>query len=313
MKQGILDIDEMKDSTMKEKKAKKITVISFVVNTLLSAMKLTVGLIGKSGALVADGVHSLSDLATDIIVYVSIRITGKPADARHNYGHGKVENIATVIVSIALFIAGFSIGREGIENIVSFTRGNPIEVPGISVLIAAGVSLIIKEILFRYTIGVGKSIGSDVLVANAWHQRSDALSSLGVLLGAGGAYLLGADFAFLDPVAQIIVSLFIFRAAYKILTPNIGQLVDASLDEDKIETIKEVLDKNIRVRGYHHLRTRKVGSINAVDVHVLVDSRLGIKEAHDISTELECCLKAYIGDDSIISIHIEPDVEAERL
>lgn len=294
-------------------KAGKVTILSFIINSLLSALKLVIGFIGNSGALVADGIHSISDLATDVIVYISLRITSKPADEKHNYGHGKVEIVATVLVSIALFIAGFSIGREGIMEIIGFTRGEITKTPAFIVVIAAAVSLAVKEVLFRHTISVGKSVGSEALIANAWHQRSDALSSLGVLLGAGGAYFLGERFAFLDPAAQIIVSLFIFRAAYKILLPNIGQLVDASLEKDKIESIRRVLDEHEKVCGYHQLRTRKVGTVSVVDVHILVERDLDIKSAHDISTEIECFIKAYIGSDSIISIHIEPNLEAERL
>ena len=225
----------------------------------------------------------------------------------------KSETVATVLVSIALFIAGFSIGKEGITKIIEFSRGGEISVPSIFVVIAAGASLLIKELLFRYTFSLGRKIGSDVLIANAWHQRSDALSSLGVLIGVGGAVLLGSRFAFLDSAAQIIVSLFIFRAAYKILIPNIGQLMDVALDEEKLSLVKSVLDEHPDVKGYHHLRTRRIGSTNAVDVHILVDDSLNIRKAHDISSEIESYMKAYIGEDSLVSIHIEPNNESERL
>jgi len=290
----------------KSKRAKKVTVISFIINCILSAGKLTVGIIGKSGALVADGIHSLSDLITDIIVFISLRITQKPADEKHNYGHGKVETVATVLVSIALFIAGFSIGRDGIEDLVGFFRGETAQSPALIVVLVAAMSLIIKEVLFRYTMRTGKEIGSELLIANAWHQRSDALSSLGVLIGAGGAYLLGNDFAFLDSAAQIIVSIFIFRAAYKILVPNLSQLADAAIDEDEIREIKRILDANPEVREYHNLKTRHVGSLHAVDLHILVEPSLNIKEAHDISTMLECSIKSYLGSDCFVSVHIEP-------
>lgn len=298
---------------MKQSKAGKITIISFIINTLLSTLKLVVGFIGNSGALIADGVHSLSDLATDVIVFISLQITKKPADEKHNYGHGKVETVATVLVSVALFIAGFSIGKDGITKIIGFSKGAEIAIPTLIVVIVAGISLLVKETLFRFTITIGRKEGSDALIANAWHQRSDALSSLGVLIGVGGALVLGPRFAFLDSVAQIVVSLFIFRAAYKILVPNIGQLVDASLDEEKIALIKSVFDSHPSVQDYHHLRTRRIGSTKAVDVHILVDSKLDIRTAHDISTELECSLKAYIGDNSLVSIHIEPNDKKQRL
>jgi cation diffusion facilitator family transporter len=298
---------------MKQSNAGKITIVSFIINTLLSTLKLVVGFLGNSGALIADGVHSLSDLATDVIVFISLQITKKPADEKHNYGHGKVETVATVLVSVALFIAGFSIGKDGITKIVEFSKGAEITIPTLMVVIVAGISLLIKETLFRFTITIGKKEGSDALIANAWHQRSDALSSLGVLIGVGGALILGQRFAFLDAAAQIVVSLFIFKAAYKILIPNIGQLVDASLDEEKIALIKSVFESHPRVQDYHHLRTRRIGSTKAVDVHILVDSKLDIRTAHDISTELESSLKAYLGENSLVSIHIEPNDKKQRL
>lgn len=286
--------------------AKRVTVLSFIINCILSLGKVLTGVIGRSGAMIADGIHSLSDLITDIIVYISLRITQKPADEKHNYGHGKIETVATVMVSIALFIAGFTIGRDGIEDLIAFSQGERNAAPGLIVVIAAAVSLIVKELLFRYTISTGRKIGSEVLIANAWHQRSDALSSLGVLLGAGGAYILGSEFAFLDSAAQIVVSLFIFRAAYKILVPSLGQLADEAIDEDEIIQIKKILENNAGVLDYHHLRTRHVGSLHAVDVHILVKPDLNISDAHDISTIIEFEIKSILGKDCFVSVHIEP-------
>ena len=288
------------------KKARKVTVISFIINCILSAGKIIIGIIGTSGALIADGIHSLSDLITDIIVFISLKITQKPADEKHNYGHGKVEIVATVLVSVALFIAGFTIGRDGIEDLVGFFKGDTSQTPALIAVIAAAMSLIIKEALFRYTMKTGKEIGSEILIANAWHQRSDALSSLGVLIGAGGAWLLGSRFAFLDSAAQIIVSLFIFRAAYKILIPNLGQLADAAIDEEEIKEIEKMLKANPNVLDYHHLRTRHVGSLHAIDVHILVNPLLDISAAHDISTMIECEIKSFLGSECFVSIHIEP-------
>lgn len=287
-------------------KAKKATVLSFLINCILSITKLTVGILGKSGALLADGIHSFSDLVTDVIVFISIKITQKPADNSHNYGHGKVEIVATVMISIALSIAGFSIGKDGVMELIDFAKGVPQESPAGMVLIVAAASFIIKEILFRYTISVGKSMGSEVLIANAMHQRSDAWSSLGVLLGAGGAFVLGSGFAYLDSIAQIIVSLFIFRAAYKILVPNIGQLVDAALDKKEIEEIEKILDNNLDIMGYHNMRTRKIGVMYAIDIHVLVEPELNISKAHDISTDIEYKIKERMDKKCLISIHIEP-------
>lgn len=290
----------------KGKTARITTVVSFIVNIILSVGKLIVGIWGKSGAMVADAIHSMSDLVTDVIVFISLKITQKPADEKHNYGHGKVETVATVLVSVALFIAGFSIGRDGIEDLIGFIKGVPHDNPALMVVIAAAISMIVKEILFRYTIKKGKEIGSDVLIANAWHHRSDALSSLGVLIGVGAAYILGSKFSFLDSVAQIIVSLFIFRAAYKILIPNLGQLADEAIDEEEIEQIKKLLDNNEYIKDYHHLRTRHVGSLHSVELHILVNPLLNISDAHDISSIIECEIHNLLGEDCFVSIHIEP-------
>lgn len=290
----------------KGNRAKKVTIISFIINCLLSAGKIVVGFLGKSGALVADGIHSLSDLITDVIVFISIKITSKPADERHNYGHGKVEIVATVLVSVALFIAGFSIGKGGVTNLVGIFKGEEAQSPAFMVVIIAALSLIVKEILFRYTIKTGKEIASEVLIANAWHHRSDALSSLGVLIGAGGAWLLGDSFAFLDSIAQIVVSLFIFKAAYQILIPNLGQLADEAIDEDELEKIKKMLEANTSIFDYHHLRTRHVGNMHAVELHILVNPELNISDAHDISSIIECEIQGILGYDCFVSVHIEP-------
>lgn len=297
----------------KGKRARKATVISFIINSILSIGKLIVGIVGKSGAMVADAIHSMSDLVTDVIVFISLKITQKPADDKHNYGHGKVETVATVLVSIALFIAGFSIGRDGIEDLIGVFKGESSNSPALLVVIVAAASMIIKEILFRYTIRTGKSIGSEVLIANAWHHRSDALSSLGVLIGVGAAYILGSKFSFLDSVAQIIVSLFIFRAAYKILIPNLGQLADAAIDKEEIEKIVNMLDNNKYIRDYHHLRTRHVGSLHAVDVHILVNPLLNISDAHDISSIIESEIHNLLGEDCFVSIHIEPYNDKQKI
>ncbi len=297
----------------KGNRAKKVTVISFIINCLLSTGKLIVGVLGKSGALVADGIHSLSDLITDIIVFISIKITQKPADEKHNYGHGKVEIVATVFVSVALFIAGFSIGKSGVTDLIGFFKGEEAQSPAFMVVIVAALSLIIKEILFRYTIKTGREMASEVLIANAWHQRSDAMSSLGVLIGAGGAWLLGDNFAFLDSVAQIVVSLFIFKAAYKILIPNLGQLADEAIDDDELDQIKKMLDSNTNILDYHHLRTRHVGNMHAVELHILVNPELNISDAHDISSIIECEIQGILGYDCFVSIHIEPFNSTQKI
>ena len=291
---------------MRERKAKKVTIISFITNVLLTSSKLAVGVVGKSGAMVADGIHSLSDLITDIIVYISIHISSKPADSDHNYGHGKFETLATFIVSVALFIAGFSIFRDGATDILNLTKGVVLEMPSSLVLYVAIVSVISKEILFRYTITIGKKIKSDAIIANAWHQRSDAISSLGVLISSLIIYIFGSQYAYFDSIAQILVSLFLFKVAIKILKPALNQLIESSLDEESIIRINKVLKEHNEVLDYHHLRTRKIGNNYSVDVHILVSTKLNVIESHNITIELETKLKQILGDEAFISIHVEP-------
>ncbi len=291
---------------MKEKIAKRTTFINFLVNVILTLGKIIIGSIAKSGALVADGIHSLSDLLTDIIVYVSIHISSKPADADHNYGHGKFETFATLIVSVALFIAGYNIAKSGIIGLIDCFRGNVLPTYGSIVLYVAGISFLSKELIYRYTINKGRKIGSEVVIANAYHQRSDAISSLGVLIAALFIVIAGQSYSFMDPLAQLFVCFFLFKAAYKIFKPSLEVLTEKSLNQDQVQDIKGVLQKNKQVCEFHYLRTRRIGSHHAIDVHVLVESDLSVTDSHQITVELEENFKQLLGQDTIISIHIEP-------
>lgn len=291
---------------MREEKAKKATIVSVIVNILLTVSKIAVGILGKSGAMLADGIHSLSDLVTDIIVFISIRISSKPADDDHNYGHGKFETVATFIVSIALFLAGFNILSNGVTNIYHFIRGGILVKPSSIVLYIAILSILSKEILFRYTMIVGKRITSDAVIANAYHHRSDVLSSIGVLISALIITIFGDRYAFFDSIAEIVVSIFIFNVAVKLIKPSLNQLTDSSMSTENINKVKEVFDKNPAVLSYHHLRTRKIGNQHAIDIHILVKDSLNVNEAHDITVDLELVIKEILGMDTFISIHVEP-------
>lgn len=294
---------------MREKKAKKATSISFVINTILTIAKIITGIIGKSGAMIADGIHSLSDLITDVIVFISIHMSSKPADEDHNYGHGKYETLATFIVGVALFIAGFNIFKDGGTNIINYIKGEPLSIPTSIVLYVALASVIIKEILYRYTIKVGKEINSDAVIANAYHQRSDALSSLGVLISTAIIYIFGSKLVFLDAIAQIVVSLFLFKAAISILKPSLNQLTESSLCEENLHKIKSILEDNEYVLNYHHLRSRKIGSHFALDVHILVDPSLTVVASHDITVDIEQKVREVLDKDALISVHVEPYVQ----
>lgn len=293
--------------------ARKVTFIGLIINVLIALIKLIAGFIGKSSAMIADGIHSLSDFFSDIIVIAGLRLTDKPEDDCHNYGHGKVETLVTVFISFLLMVAGFYILKSGICKIVDVFNGYTLIRPRWIAFFAAILSIVGKEGLYRYTIKAGRKINSSVLIANAWHHRSDSLSSIGTLIGIGGAILLGNKWVILDPIASVIVSIFIFKVGYDIIKPALNELLECSLDNDEINQIKEILNRYSQVKTYHKLRTRRIGRKIAIDVHTLMDKELNIVTAHDIANNIEKDIRVLFGDISIINIHIEPYLEHERL
>ncbi|WP_246552501.1 cation diffusion facilitator family transporter [Vallitalea pronyensis] len=300
-------VEALMDNVLKRGyEARKVTRIGLVINVLIACMKLLAGFFGKSSAMIADGVHSLSDFFSDIIVIAGLRLTDKPEDACHNYGHGKIETLVTVFISCLLMIAGFYIMESGISKMIGVIQGQELLRPGWIAFFAAIFSIVSKEGLYVYTIRAGRRINSPVLIANAWHHRSDSLSSIGTLIGIGGAILLGNKWVILDPIASVVVSLFIFKVGYDIIKPAINELLECSLNNEEINQIKDILDRYSEVKSYHKLRTRRIGRKIAIDVHTLLDKRLNIVEAHDIANLIENDIRALFGDISIINIHIEP-------
>lgn len=300
-------------NSQKYNDVKRITIFSVFINTILSILKITVGIIGKSSALIADGIHSISDFFTDIVAFLGVKFSDKPADESHNYGHGKIEPMATIVISFSLLFAGITIARKGIEDIWGFYKyGKELPVPSFWALIVLIVSIVLKELLFHITLKVGKRNESDVIIANAWHHRTDSLSSLAALVGVGLAYILGSKYAILDPISAIVVSIFILKVAFEVLLPNINQLMDTSLSEEEINRIIEILKENDKVKNYHKLRTRKIGQYRAVEAHVLVDENLSIVEAHNISEVIENKIESIFGEKVFINIHIEPDCDKFR-
>lgn len=299
----------MHQDELRAAKAQKITVIGFIVNGFLTAFKIWAGVAGRSGAMIADGIHSLSDFITDIIVIVGFRFTKKPEDEKHNYGHGKIETVMTIIISLFLILVGFKLFKSGSVNIFSVLKGTTLPSPKIVALIAAIVSILTKEILYRYTVIVGKKINSSALIANAWHHRSDAFSSIGSAIGIGGAVLLGNKWTILDPVASVIVSIFIIKVGVEILFPAVNELLECSLSQTEIDEIKKIITSSNEIKEYHKLRSRKIGNKNAVEFHILVNKNMNVEAAHDIANDIEYKLKELLGIDSIITIHIEPYME----
>jgi cation diffusion facilitator family transporter len=295
---------------IRAKKANKITWIGFFANLILTSVKLIAGIIGNSTAMIADAIHSLSDFTTDIIVLISFKIVRKPPDKDHNYGHGKFETLATTIIGITLFVVGLGILYSSGENIYSaILLKTNLESPRIIALVTALLSMITKEILFRITLKEGEEINSPAVIANAWHHRSDAFSSIGTFIGIGGAILLGDNWRVLDPIAATIVSIFIMKTAYSISIGSIKELLEESLDDSTNKNILKIIENINQVRSPHELKTRKVGNKIIIDIHINVKNNLSIVEAHEINNEIERKIKKIYGDNTIMNIHTEPENE----
>jgi len=288
------------------KTIKNVTLIGSIVNLLLTSGKIIAGIIGKSSAMVADGVHSLSDLVTDIIVLAFIRVSGKERDKNHQYGHGKYETFATMLISFTLLLVGAGIIWSGVKKIIDSMNGTVIEQPGYIALFAALISIIAKEGLFWYTKIIGVKVNSQTMIANAWHHRSDAFSSIGTALGVSGAILLGERWRVLDPIAGIIVSFFILKVAWDIAKPSINELLESSLPEETVNEITEIIEKNSDVKGFHNMKTRRIGDKYAIEFHIEVDKALTVESSHKIASEIEKSIRTRFGNQTHIGIHIEP-------
>ena len=296
----------MKSTESRQKSIYKVTWIGSLVNFLLLAFKFAAGILGHSAALVADAVHSLSDFATDIIVIVFVRISGKPEDEDHKYGHGKYETLATAAIGLILFAVGIGILVNGATSVGDFLKGKVLPAPSIVALIVAAISIISKEILYRYTINEGKKLNSQAVIANAWHHRSDAFSSIGTLIGIGGAIFLGEKWRILDPIAAIVVSGFIMKVAIDLLKPCIDELLERSLPAETEQKILELITSFPEVSSPHHLRTRRIGNHFAIEVHIRMDGQTTLERAHHTATLIERRIKEEFGPETHIGIHMEP-------
>lgn len=296
----------MKDALTREKEIFRITWIGSIVNFLLLIVKFLAGIIGHSAAMVADAVHSLSDFVTDIIVILFVRISGKPEDEGHDYGHGKYETLATAIIGIILFFVGVGILVNGATSVINTLNGKPLAPPSILALIVAGVSIITKEALYQYTVIKGEHLNSQALTANAWHHRSDAFSSIGTLAGIGGAICLGEKWRVLDPIAAIIVSLFIMKVSIKLLKPCVDELLERSLPAETENKILDIILSFSEVSSPHHLRTRRIGNNIAIEVHIRMDGNISLLDAHTLASKIEQRLKAEFGEKTHIGVHMEP-------
>lgn len=290
----------------REKKIRKITLLGSIVNFVLTLFKILAGVYGRSAAMIADGIHSLSDLLSDFVVLIFTHISSKGKDRDHSFGHGKFETLATLIVSVILLVAGAELMSGGVKSIIGAINGEQIPRPGYFALVAALLSIIAKELLYHATIKVGKSVDSPVVIANAWHHRSDAFSSLGSLLGIAGAIALGDRWTFLDPLASCIISIGIMFIAVKMAIPSLAELLETSLPEDIERDIVETASAVNGVKDIHELKTRRNGISFIIDAHITVDSGISIVQAHDIATDVEDVLREKFGVETQINIHVEP-------
>lgn len=294
------------EKSSREKGIYKVTIVGSIVSFLLLVFKFFAGIAGHSAAMLADAVHSLSDFITDIVVIVFVRIAGKPEDKGHDYGHGKYETLATAIIGLLLLCVGFGIFWNGASSIYTFLRGGQLESPGVVALVAALVSIVSKEILYQYTVIQGKKLNSQAVIANAWHHRSDALSSIGTAIGIGGAILLGDHWRVLDPVAAVVVSFFIMKVSVRLLIPCVDELLEKSLPEDVEKEIEQTVLSFPGVSQPHHLRTRRIGNYYAIELHVRMDGKITLEEAHSTATAIENKLKEMFGKGTHVGIHVEP-------
>lgn len=288
----------------REREIYKVTLTGTLVNAVLIVLKFIAGIVGRSSAMVADAVHSLSDFITDAIVLIFVKIAGKPKDKTHEYGHGKYETMASVVIGLILILTGLGLMVDGGNHIIRSLRGEELPRPGMIALIVAVLSIVLKEWLFHYTKRVGKATNSPAVIANAWHHRSDAISSLGTLVGIAGAIFF--NWRILDPIAAVIVSMFIIKSGYDIMRPMVKELLEASLPESQQQEIIKIVKSVDEIKSIRNLRTRRIGNNIAIDISVRMDGNLSLTRAHEQATEAEHALKEKYGKGTIVTIHMEP-------
>ena len=284
----------------------KVTIIGGVANAALLAFKFVAGIVGHSSAMIADAVHSFSDFITDVIVLVFVRISGKPQDSSHDYGHGKYETLASTVIGIALLAVAVGIIVSGAQKIALWVKGEELASPGTLAFWAAIVSIVVKEITYRYTIAEARRLDSSALKANAWHHRSDAFSSIGTAIGIGGAIFLGKRWTVLDPLAGVIVGAVLIKVAVDMVRDGIGDLMEKSLPDDVENEILAIVTSFSDVHDPHNLRTRRIGNRIAIEIHVRMDGSTDLNTSHQRASDIETALRAKFGPDTHVTVHMEP-------
>lgn len=290
----------------RELKIMRITLAGAAANCLLTIVKVAAGLVGHSAAMVADGVHSLTDLISDFIVMVFVKISAKESDSDHGYGHGKYETLATLIVSAMLLVVGIKLLYDGATAIYGHLHGDTLEAPGMITLYMAAVSILVKEVLYQVTARVGRDVNSQAVIANAWHHRTDAISSIGSLVGIAGAIFLGHNWVILDPLAGCIISFFIFMVAIKMALGAVNELMEASLPQSECDEIRDIINAVDGIDDVHELKPRRNGRSVIIDAHIVVDPHITVLVAHEMTIAAEQRLRDRFGIESQIYIHVEP-------
>ena len=290
----------------RNKEIYKVTMVGGAVNVVLLLFKFVAGIVGHSAAMVADAVHSLSDFVTDVIVLVFVHISGKPKDKSHDYGHGKYETLAMTVIGLALLVVAVGIVYSGMTKIIDWANGTDLEAPGMLALWAALLSIVLKEGVYRYSMVKARELNSQAVEANAWHHRSDALSSLGTAIGIGGAIFLGKRWTVLDPIASVVVGMFIVKVAIDLLRRGIGDLMEQSLPDAVEEEMLQMVGAIPGVVEPHNLRTRRIGNHYAIELHIRMDGDMSLRESHDKASEVEDMLRNRYGKDTHVAVHVEP-------
>lgn len=290
----------------REREIQKVTLVGSAGNIALMIFKFIAGILGHSSAMIADAVHSLSDFVTDIIVLVFVSVSAKPQDRSHDYGHGKFETIATFFIGLALIAAAVGIIVSGVMALIDWADGANLKAPGQLALWAALLSIVVKEVLYQYTAFKGKKLNSQAVVANAWHHRSDALSSIAAAIGIGGSILLGDRWTVLDPIASIVVGLFLVKVAVGLLRTSIGELTEGSLPQETEREIEDIITSFPEISEPHNLRTRRIGNRIAIEAHIRMDGNMPLCDVHNITSQVEKKLKERFGDETHITLHMEP-------
>ena len=294
------DINQQRNS-----EEKRCTLVGMTCDVCLSVLKIATGFIGRSSAILADGIHSISDTVTDALVYAMVRLSGKGVDERYRYGRGKYETLAAFLISIILVVVAIGLLTDGTQDVWAALRGDTLKRPHNIALIVGILAVIVKEGLYHYTRLKGRKTGSGALKAYAWHHRADALSTAATLLGVAGAMFLGEPWRVLDPLAAIAVSVLILVLAYRMGRPAVEELLEVSLPQDEQDKIATIVNSTPGVKAFHNLRTRRNGNLRVVDIHVKVDGGLSVNDSHEITRAIEHGLSEVLGE-VMTNIHVEP-------